>query len=112
MTDLDELHDVKGLAVAIKRAPSYVYDMKSAGFQMPGDRASMRQAHQWLADHPDFTRAQAAELRFARRAKTCTEPDRQKCPRFCIDFCNAAEEAKANGPSEPRGENRSHSQGG
>ena len=67
MTDLDELHDVKNLAGLLLRHPSYVYDMKSFGFQMPGGRASLRQAHQWLADHPEYTRASAAEIRFARR---------------------------------------------
>jgi len=69
MTDLDELHDVKGLALGLKRSDSYVYDMKSAGMPMPGGRASLRQAIQWLADHPAFTRAEAAAVRFARRRK-------------------------------------------
>lgn len=67
MTDLDELHDVKGLAFHLKRNESYVYDMKSAGFHMPGGRASLRQAVQWLANH-GFTRAEAAKVRFARRS--------------------------------------------
>jgi hypothetical protein len=70
MTDLDELHDVKGLALGLKRSESYVYDMRSFGFRMPGDRASLRQAIQWLADNEDFTRAEAAKVRFARRKKT------------------------------------------
>lgn len=68
MTDLDEMHDVKGLALALKRNPSYVYDMKTSGFIMPGGRASLRMALQWLADNESFTRRQAAGLRFARRA--------------------------------------------
>lgn len=67
MTDLDELHDVKGIALGLKRHPSYVYDMRAAGFVMPGDRASLRQAHQWLADNPTFRRSQVS---FARRVKT------------------------------------------
>ena len=69
MTDLDEVHDVKGLAYVLKRSESYVYDMKSFGFRMPGDRASLRQAMQWLADNEAFTRAEAAKARFARRRK-------------------------------------------
>lgn len=72
MTDLDEMHDVKGLALALKRNRTYVSDMRAAGFEMPGSRASLRMALQWLADHPEFTRRQAAEVRFARREQTRT----------------------------------------
>lgn len=69
MTDLDEMHDVKGLALGLKRNPSYVYDMKAGGFEMPGGRASLRMALQWLANHHDFSRRQVAALRFARRGQ-------------------------------------------
>lgn len=65
MTDWDELHSVKGLAGALKKSPGYIYDMKSEGFIMPGDRASLRMAISWLTNHPEFSRAKAA---FARRS--------------------------------------------
>jgi hypothetical protein len=68
MTDLDERHDVKGLAEALKRCRGYVEDMKTTGFVMIGGRASLREAVQWLADNPTFTRRRAAEVRFARRS--------------------------------------------
>lgn len=67
MTDLDELHDVKGLARGLKRAPSYVYAMTADGFRMAGQRASLRMAIQWLADRPDWSKKQ---VYFARRGKT------------------------------------------
>lgn len=67
MTDLDELHDVKGLARELKRDPSYVYSMKADGFKMPGGRASVRQAMTWLANRPNFTQK---GVYFARRSKT------------------------------------------
>jgi len=66
-TDWDELHDLKGLADALKKGKAYVYDMKSVGFVMPGGRASIRMAMGWLGNHPEFTRTQAAKVRFARR---------------------------------------------
>lgn len=61
--DWDELHDVKGLAEALKKSAGYIYDMKSVGFLMPGGRASKRMAMTWLADHPDFTRGKAVFVR-------------------------------------------------
>lgn len=69
MTQLhwDEPLDVKGLAIALKRAESYVYDMRTMGFFMPGGRATVRMAMCWLSDHPDFSRRQAA---FARRTRS------------------------------------------
>lgn len=67
MTDWDEMHDVKGLAGALKRCREYVEDMKTCGFEMIHGRASLRMANQWLADHPQFSRAAARTVRFARR---------------------------------------------
>jgi hypothetical protein len=72
VTDLDERHDVKGLAIGLKRSRGYIEDMKSAGFVMIAGRASLREAVQWLANHPNFSRAEAARIRYARRQ---TEPN-------------------------------------
>lgn len=70
MTQYDEmLMDAKGVAAALSRHPNYIYDMRTAGFLMPGGRGTVRSAMQWLLDHPDFRRRTAAEIRFARRAR-------------------------------------------
>lgn len=66
-TDWDEPQDVKGLAEVLGRHENYVYDMRACGFVMPGDRATLRMAFDWLAKHEDFSRKKAAEVRFARR---------------------------------------------
>ncbi|HWA07938.1 MAG TPA: hypothetical protein VG838_00575 [Opitutaceae bacterium] len=67
MSTMNEVHDVKGLATALKRSPSYVYAMTAAGFEMPGQRATLRMALQWLTNHPDFTKN---GVYFCRRGKT------------------------------------------
>lgn len=36
----------------LKRAPSYVYAMRARGFPMPGGRATLRQAIEWLKINP------------------------------------------------------------
>jgi hypothetical protein len=71
-TDWDEPRDVKGLAAVLKRSREYVADMRSSGFIMPGGRATLRMAFDWLAKHPDFTRHAARRARFARRAQMVT----------------------------------------
>lgn len=47
-----ELLTTKEIAAMLKRAPSYVYAMRARGFQMPGGRATLRQAMQWLEINP------------------------------------------------------------
>ena len=59
MTDWDEMHDVKGLAAVLKRSREYV-EHEDVGFVMIHGRASLRMANQWLADHPEFSRARPA----------------------------------------------------
>lgn len=72
MTDWDEPHDVKGLAGMLKRTREYIEDMKTCGFVMPGGRATLRMAFDWLAKHPEFSRSAAQKVRFARRSQTVT----------------------------------------
>jgi len=48
-----ELHTVKELAGLLKRATSYVYAMRAQGFRMPGGRATLAQALQWLEENPN-----------------------------------------------------------
>ena len=47
-----ELHTVKELAGLLKRATSYVYAMRAKGFEMPGGRATLQQAVDWLRENP------------------------------------------------------------
>lgn len=69
-TDWDEPHDVKTLAGVLKRSREYLVDMKACGFVMPGGRATLRMAFDWLAKHPEFSRSEAKRVRFARRSQT------------------------------------------
>lgn len=48
---------VKELAWELKHHPSYVYAMRQAGFQMPGNRTTLAAAMDWLAKNPDWRRA-------------------------------------------------------
>lgn len=47
-----ELLTVKELASELKRAPGYVYRMRARGFVMPGNRARIDDALQWLIANP------------------------------------------------------------
>lgn len=67
MMDWDRPHDIQGLATVLLKHRNYVSDMKACGFQMPGGLATYRQAINWLANHPEFTRRHAHAVRFARR---------------------------------------------
>lgn len=49
----DVLLSVKELALALNRARSFVAAMKRRGFPMPGGRATLFQAVQWLVDNPN-----------------------------------------------------------
>lgn len=49
-----ELHSVKTLAAALDRSRVYVWAMKRAGFVMPGGRATLDEARQWLRERPQF----------------------------------------------------------
>lgn len=80
-TDIDELHDVKGVARLLKRSREYVEDMKTCGFVMPGGRASVRMALTWLANNEKFTRGAAARVRFTRRSQTVTNGNTAKLAR-------------------------------
>lgn len=76
-TDWDQPRDIKGLAEVLGRSRCYVQDMKACGFIMPGGKATLRMAFDWLAKHEDFTREQAAIVRFARR-KAASLPVREQ----------------------------------
>lgn len=52
MTDPNELMSCKELAYALKRDVSYIYTMRTRGFRMVGDRATVNQALEWLASNP------------------------------------------------------------
>jgi hypothetical protein len=47
-----ELLTTKEIAAMLKRAPSYVYAMRAQGFMMPGGRATLHQAIEWLRTNP------------------------------------------------------------
>jgi hypothetical protein len=49
-----ELLSVKELADRLKYTPRYVYAMRRDGFEMPGNRASVQMALDWLRENPDF----------------------------------------------------------
>lgn len=56
-----ELLTVKELASALKRAPGYVYAMRSRGFIMPGNRARLDEALSWLLKNPHPRRRKRSE---------------------------------------------------
>jgi hypothetical protein len=47
-----DLLDVKGLALEMKRSVSYVTNMKKRGFEMPGGRATLASAMEWIGRNP------------------------------------------------------------
>lgn len=51
-----QLLSVKELAWRLNRHPNYVYLMKKAGFTMPGYRATLEDAMQWLEANPHWRR--------------------------------------------------------
>jgi hypothetical protein len=79
-TDWDELHDLKGLARALKRSNAYVFGMKSLGFTMINGRGSIRMAMDWLAKHPGFTMTQVRQVRFSRRKAASVPVSSQLSP--------------------------------
>lgn len=48
----DPLLSIKELAAALGRHRSYIHAMKARGFKMPGDRATLHEARQFLKRHP------------------------------------------------------------
>jgi hypothetical protein len=52
---MPKLLSCKELAWSLNRNVNYVYAMRAAGFSMPGDRATVQAAIEWLADNPDFS---------------------------------------------------------
>lgn len=50
----EELLSVKELAERLKYTARYVYAMRRDGFVMPGGRASVNDALQWLRENPHF----------------------------------------------------------
>lgn len=59
---MDKLLSAKELAFYLDRSPRYVGDMKRAGFPMPGGRASLNQAIDWLGKNPDFSTTKARQM--------------------------------------------------
>ena len=51
-----QLLSIKELAWRLNRHPNYVYLRKKAGFKMPGYRATVEDALDWLYAHPDWRR--------------------------------------------------------
>jgi hypothetical protein len=51
---MNGLLNVNELADALGHHRSYVTDMKNAGFEMPGGRATLEEGRQWLRDNPHF----------------------------------------------------------
>lgn len=49
----EELFSPKELAARLKRPVSYVYAMKKRGFDLPGGRATLRSAIDWLRINPN-----------------------------------------------------------
>jgi len=49
-----QLLAVKELAWRLNRHPNYVYLMKKAGFPMPGYRATLEGAMEWLQENPNW----------------------------------------------------------
>lgn len=53
MMKLDEpLLSAREIAETIRRHTNYVYAMRRQGFKMPGGRATLTSAMQWLCKHP------------------------------------------------------------
>ena len=52
---MNDLLTCKELAAALKRSTRYVYEMKRAGFPMPGKRATLAAALKWLETNPSPT---------------------------------------------------------
>lgn len=49
---MDELFSLKELADKLKRTTRYVLHMKAIGFKMPGKRATLTAALEFLTKHP------------------------------------------------------------
>lgn len=47
-----QLLSVKELAWRLNRHPNYVYQMRKAGFKMPGNRTTLEDALKWLEENP------------------------------------------------------------
>lgn len=47
-----EMLTVKELARTLRKHISYVYAMRSLGFQMPAGLATLQEARAWLVNHP------------------------------------------------------------
>ncbi|MBK1877986.1 hypothetical protein [Pelagicoccus mobilis] len=52
----EQLLSVKELAWQLNRHPNYVYLMRKAGFPMPGNRTTLKDAVDWLAENPRWRR--------------------------------------------------------
>ena len=51
---LGELRDVKSLATALKVSRDYIVAMKHHGFRMPGGKATLRMAHNFISNCDEF----------------------------------------------------------
>ncbi|EDY83071.1 hypothetical protein VDG1235_2695 [Verrucomicrobiia bacterium DG1235] len=50
----EQLLSVKELAWKLNRHPNYVYLMRKAGFVMGGNRTTLEEAREWLAENPNW----------------------------------------------------------
>jgi hypothetical protein len=56
---MPRLLSCKELAWSLNRNVTYIYAMRRSGFPMPGDRATVEAAIEWLSENPDFSRNKA-----------------------------------------------------
>jgi hypothetical protein len=64
---MPKLLSCKELAWSLNRNVTYIYAMRRAGFAMPGDRATVQAAIEWLADNPNFSRDKAYQKTTTKR---------------------------------------------
>lgn len=48
----EKLLTIKELAAELRRSYGYVLAMRARGFRMPGNRATLQAALEWLEEHP------------------------------------------------------------
>lgn len=64
---MPKLLSCKELAWSLNRNVTYIYAMRAAGFSMPGDRATVEAAIEWLAENPDFSKRKAYQRTTSKR---------------------------------------------
>lgn len=57
------LLSAKQLAFMLNRHINYIYCMKKAGFEMPGNRSSLEDCLRWLTENPSWRQYEAVDRR-------------------------------------------------